>query len=75
MKNITKEELEQGRPTIDVLEGLNFCLDQLYEDREHTFYQDIVKGLTFEELIGVLLLARDEVKRYEEFRTEQDDAE
>jgi hypothetical protein len=31
----------------------------LYADTQHTLTQEVVQGLTFEELIGTLLQARD----------------
>ena len=62
MKDFTQSELEDGRPIIPVIEGIEFCLNQLYADKTHTITDDIVERFTFEELIGVLLLARDELK-------------
>jgi hypothetical protein len=39
--------------------AVNFCLAQLYADRMHRCGDEVVRNLTFEELIGALLLARD----------------
>lgn len=63
MKDATKQELEAGRPAPDAEELIQFCLDRLYEDRQHRVGDEVVKDLTFEELIGALLQARDELQR------------
>ena len=55
----TQKELESGRPSIDAAEAVSFCLTQLYRDREHTLDEEVCHNLTYEELIGALLLARD----------------
>ena len=62
MKDFTQNELEKSRPSIDTLEAINFCLEKLYEDNTKNTSDYIVKNLTFEELLGALLLARDELK-------------
>jgi hypothetical protein len=59
MRGRTKRELESARPTIDTLEAVDFCLQQLFRDRRHCIDEEVVAGLTFEELIGALLLSRD----------------
>lgn len=64
MKDCSKELLEEGRPDIDTLEGIDFCLSNLYKDRKHFVTEEFVRGLTFEELVGVLLLAKDAVNEY-----------
>ena len=62
MIGISKEDLESSRPNIDVLSGINFCLNAFYEDKTHYVSEDCIAGrLSYEELIGVLLLARDYV--------------
>jgi hypothetical protein len=61
MKDHSKDELEDSRPSQDARYLVNFCLDRLYEDREHVLNDFVVKGLTFEELIGSLLKIRDEI--------------
>jgi hypothetical protein len=62
MKDCKKKELEIDRPKAGTLYLLDFCLDQLYADKEHCLTECIVSGLSFEELIGTLLKARDFVK-------------
>jgi hypothetical protein len=66
MKGIKKEQLEETRPQqIDAEEGLDFCLNALYADKKHTIEEYVVHNLTYEELIGALLLARDTVKEHQ----------
>jgi hypothetical protein len=59
MKDASKRLLTLYRPTITAEEAINFCLDRLFEDKEKKVGYEVVKGLTFEELIGALLLAKD----------------
>jgi len=59
MKNYTPEQLEATRPDITAREGIDFCLHRLYLDTTHTVDDEVVTGLTLEELIGALLVARD----------------
>ena len=67
MKGFDKKELESGRPSIDVLYGINYCLNALYAEPTKNMDDFAVKNLTYEEIIGVLLLAKDEIeKNYEE---------
>jgi hypothetical protein len=61
MNGATKEQLEAGRPEIDALEAISFTLEQLYEDGSAHYTQEVTQDLTFEELIGALLAARDEI--------------
>ena len=57
MKDYSKANLECDDPPRDTEHCLTFCLDRLYADRIHTLNDDVVKGLSFEELIGALLSA------------------
>jgi len=67
MKDKSREELESTRPRqITALEGIEFSLDRLYADRNHDIGDMIVHSLSFEELIGALLLARDDLHLREE---------
>jgi hypothetical protein len=73
MKDYTRKELEASRPDVDGQECINFCLEALFKDKTKrmndavcTFKDRKRKGqgwitttLTYEELIGALLLARD----------------
>jgi hypothetical protein len=52
-----------GTPDTDeTAEHIGFCLDRIYEDKQHYIYQEVVRGLTFEELTGALLAARESAK-------------
>ena len=62
MKDYNEQQLESSRPSIDVLDGINYCLDAFFSDAEKMTDDFVANGLTFEEIIGVLLLARDEIK-------------
>ena len=66
MKDIDKNEIESNRPSIDVIDGIDYCLDALYNDSSKSMDDFAVKGLKFEEIIGVLLLSKDEIKRNNE---------
>ena len=63
MKDYTQEQLEAGRPhfTHDAVDLVDFCLHRLYIDRNKSLHDELAYGLTYEELIGALLLARDEL--------------
>lgn len=61
MKDFDKSELEASRPSIDLIEGIEYCLDGLFQDKTRKISDFVVDGLTFEELIGVLLLAKDAI--------------
>lgn len=62
MKDFSKEQLRDSRPSISPIEGISFCLEQIYNDNDKTLSDTVVEGLTFEELIGALLLAEDSLK-------------
>ena len=61
MKDYTAEELEETRPDGEAKDLINFCLKRLYSDRKHSILNNVVDGMTYEELIGTLLKARDEL--------------
>lgn len=63
MKDIDKTVIESSRPNIDVLYGINYCLDALCNETTKSMDDFAVKNLKFEEIIGVLLLARDEINK------------
>jgi hypothetical protein len=62
MKDFDKEQLEQERPNGRGRNLLTYCLERLYEDETRTVEDMIVKGLNFEELIGAMLVALDELE-------------
>lgn len=63
MKDCTKEELENSRPLISADEAISHCLNCLYRDKRHAIEDYVSPNLTYEELIGALLLARDEIDK------------
>lgn len=63
MKDFTKETYMESRPQISTAETLDFCLRQIFADKTKVCSDEVVHGLTYEELIGTLLLARDAVFR------------
>ena len=61
MKDETKEELEQVRPVVDAIIAINFCLNELYNDKNKSVNDVFVGNCTYKNLIGALLKARDEL--------------
>jgi hypothetical protein len=64
MKDAPREELKSARPNASTSKMVDYCLEQLFNDKEHNLTENIVKGLTFEEVIGVLLVMQDMLKSY-----------
>lgn len=59
MKDYSKEALESSRPMKSAYHCIGFCLKCLFEDSTHSTDDEVVTNLTFEELMGALLLAKD----------------
>lgn len=59
MKDYNQESLESSRPDVSASEAIEFVLGQLYRDRRHAIEDEVSPRLTYEELIGALLLAQD----------------
>lgn len=59
MKDYSQEELERTRPSINPNDAIECCLKALFEDKKHNIHDYVVDGLTYEEVIGALLLAND----------------
>lgn len=66
MKDYTQKELESSRPKQDALDCINYCLKCLFKDTKHRVDDEISKHLTYEEVIGALLLAKDFLTEQEE---------
>lgn len=69
MKDLTKEQMQNsGYPEEhhDPLDLVEFCLEALAKDTEHSVFEEFVYGLTFEELIGALKVAARELTVYGE---------
>lgn len=54
------------------MEAIEFCLNKLDEDDTKLTSDCIVNNLIFEELIGALLLARDELKDFLSYEEDDD---
>ncbi len=64
MKDFDAETLKSRRPPQDSLEAVKFCLDALFADGRRRVTDAVAENLTYEELLGALLLARDEIERF-----------
>jgi len=67
MLDITKKQIEQDcrspvKESDEMIEILNWCLSKFYRDRKHTTGQEICHSLTYEEIIGTLVEARELIK-------------
>ncbi len=71
MRNESQEVLESSRPNMCADESIDFVLERLYKDKEHNIEDEIVNKLTFEELIGTLLLAKDLIQEETAWRHAQ----
>jgi len=71
---VREERFRRGRPSVEPAEAVKFCLDQLFAGCESWEQEDeVVYHLTFEELIGALLLAEDSIKEMGRLRTEDEE--
>ncbi|MDM4014886.1 hypothetical protein [Roseiconus lacunae] len=70
MKDHTTASLESARPQIDTRQAVDFCLQQLYRCRRHKITDEAATRLTYEELLGALLLARDDAETVMRLRQE-----
>lgn len=75
MRDYSQEILEESRPNVSPAEAVDFCLRQLYRDRRHETEDEVVARLTFEELIGALLLAKDEIEIAMDYRQREEQEE
>jgi hypothetical protein len=65
MKGLTKDQLLSSVPSIKIKDGASYCIQQLIADTEHSIKEEIVRGLTYEEVIGILLLVLREIEENE----------
>jgi hypothetical protein len=72
MKDFTQIDLEATRPDTNVNDTIAYCLNRLYADQTHTVGEEVVPGLSFEELIGTLLQACDLYEQLQEMMEEED---
>lgn len=61
MKDVSEDVCESARPEVSAEFAVKRSLRLLYEDRSKGVMEEVVTDLTFEELIGTLLLARDAI--------------
>lgn len=72
MKDVSEEVCESGRPEVSAEVAVKRALRVLYKDRSRSVMEEVVHDLTFEELIGTLLLARDAIDELRDQQSEQD---
>lgn len=75
MKDCTEAELEDARPDKEAEECINHCLRRLYKDRKLEITDEVTTKLTYEELIGALLLGRDAAIQLKETQQKLAEAE
>ncbi len=63
MKDATQEQLEKERPEIDAIKCIDYCLGQLYKDKKIKIEDKVSGTCSYEELIGALLRAKDDIKK------------
>ena len=66
MRDYSEAQIGKFRPTGTALTEINFCLNKLYADKNHTLHHGVVYGLDFEGLLNALILARDVASRVDE---------
>jgi hypothetical protein len=59
MKDTRKKILESSRPNHSASHCITHALNALFNDNTKSIKDEVVNGLTYEELIGTLLLAKD----------------
>lgn len=70
MKDASRETFESARPAFTASHAVEFCLEKLYADPHKRTMDEVAQSLTYEELIGALLLARDAIAELESLGTE-----
>ena len=72
MNDVDRETIEAGRPAEDTLVCINACLDALYADTRRDSRDRFAQDMTYEELLGALLLARDEIEESRAARAQEE---
>ena len=72
MKDANRKKLESSRPMGCALDLIDHCLSRFYRDKDHFTEEVIISGLTFEEVIGALLVARDELTPSNEYDDDEE---
>jgi len=68
MKTYSKEKLETMRPDCSDRTCVEHCLTNLYDSKTLSIHDYVTPGLTYEELIGALILARDAIDQRDNFQ-------
>ncbi len=75
MKDFTAQELRADRPSLSAADCIGHVLKQLFKDQTHEISDLVCPHLTFEEVIGALLLAEDavnELKAIQDYDEEEE---
>jgi hypothetical protein len=62
MIGISDEELVRQRPKVGAEKAIGYCLRCLIDDKIHGISDEVSPDLSYEELIGALLIARDNIR-------------
>jgi hypothetical protein len=71
MRDVDRNTIEAGRPARDVLACINACLEALDAEPHKSHLDKFASNMTYEELWGTLLLARDEIELARSRRDEE----
>jgi len=66
MKDFSEETWRENKPSVDAKKAIGFCLKQLFLDELHEAEDRVAGCCNYEELIGALLLAEEELNGPEE---------
>lgn len=75
MKDATPYELSQDRPNESARNCINHCLSCLFTDKTKLCEDLVVHNLSYEELIGTLLAARDVCEDHARLIQEQSESQ
>lgn len=75
MKNATQEFLESGYPDFDATYLVDRTLKYLFEDKTRLLSDRVVRGVSFEELIGTLRVVQRDLKEQTELAILVEDAD
>ncbi len=62
MKDYPADFFKLYRPVESALNCIDFCLESFDSDQEHRMEDEVVPHCTYEEVIGALLKAKDELR-------------
>lgn len=64
MKDESQETIESALPDMYAEDAVDFALKKIYKDDQRCLEDEVVDGLTFEELVGALRLAQEHINPY-----------